>query len=328
MAGNRAERIDIVYLWVNGADPVWQHKRRQALVRRDAQQQTDDLARYGNVAGRYRDNGELRFNLRALEKFYPNHGHIYLVTDAQIPPWLQPSDNLTLVDHRDLIPAAALPVFDSGHIESYLHHIPGLAERFIYLNDDVFFGAPVNPDLWFGTEGVALFTDAAPVPDYDSLQCNETALVNASVLSGHWLSQRYPKYRHAPYIFAHAPRPMFKSVLHELEQAAPELFEKVRKTVFRSWQVPPIVPDLVPRWMQHIGLAAIHMPALDSIYISSGASDAERQFQDLIAGFGRIPFFCINDTSDDVVDDAPQLQSIAQTLGTLLPNPSSFERIE
>ena len=68
--------------------------------------------------------------------------------------------------------------------------------------------------------------------------------------------------------------------------------------------------------------------AQESLYISSGAPDAERQFQDLMAGFGRIPFFCINDTSDDAVDDAPQLQNIARTLGALLPNPSSFERID
>lgn len=322
---NSADRIDIVYLWVDGADPVWRHKRQQALLDWEAQQ-TDDLARYGNVAGRYRDNGELRFNLRALEKFYPNHGHIYLVTDAQVPHWLVPSDSLTLIDHRDLIPATALPVFDSGHIESYLHHIPGLAERFIYLNDDVFFGARVDPAQWFGADGVALFTETTPVPDYDALQPLETALVNASVLSKHWLSRRYPQYSHAPRIFAHAPRPMFKSVLHELEQAAPELFQQVRKTVFRSWQVPPIVPDLVPRWMLHTGLAAVQ--AQESLYISSGAPDAERQFQDLMAEFGRIPFFCINDTSDDAVDDAPQLQSIARTLGKLLPNPSSFERID
>ncbi|MEO8170368.1 MAG: Stealth CR1 domain-containing protein [Oxalobacteraceae bacterium] len=324
-----ADRIDIVYLWVDGADPVWNNKRQQALAGWEARQLTrkaNDLARYGNVAGRYRDNGELRFNLRALEKFYPNHGHIYLVTDAQEPHWLAPSDSLTLIDHRDLMPAAALPVFDSGHIESYLHHIPGLAERFIYLNDDVFFGASVDPAQWFGTEGVALFTEATPVPDYHCLQPDETALVNASVLSKNWLSQRYPQYRHAPRIFAHAPRPMFKSVLHELEQAAPELFRQVRTTVFRSWQVPPIVPDLVPRWMLHTGLAAVQ--AQESMYISSGAPDAEQQFQDLMAAFGRIPFFCINDTSDDAVDDDPQLQSIARILGALLPNPSSFERID
>jgi len=319
------ERVDIVYLWVNGADPVWRRKRQLALSCRNAQQE-GDLARYGNVAGRYRDNDELRFNLRALEKFYPDHGQVYLVTDGQVPHWLQASDALTLVDHRDLMPEQALPVFDSGHIESYLHHIPGLAERFIYLNDDVFFGADVDPSLWFGEDGVAVFKETSAVPDYDVLQPNETALVNASVLSKHWLARRYPQYRHAPRIFAHAPRPMLKSVLHELELVAPELFEQVRRTIFRSWRVPPLVPDLVPRWMLHTGRAVIL--GLDPLYVSSGAPDAERQFQTLIDGFGKILFFCINDTSDDAQDDAEELQRIAATLRRLLPEPSSFERID
>jgi hypothetical protein len=323
MATSVDERVDIVYLWVNGADPVWRLKRQLALSRWTAQQE-DDLARYGNVAGRYRDNGELRFNLRALEKFYPGHGHIYLVTDGQVPDWLRASDGLTLVDHRDLIPAQALPVFDSGHIESYLHHIPGLAERFIYLNDDVFFGAAVDPGLWFGDDRVAVFKETSVVPDYDALQPNETALVNASVLSKHWLAQRYPQYCHAPRIFAHSPRPMLKSVLHELEQAAPELFLQARQTIFRSWRVPPLLPDLVPRWMLHTGRAAIL--GLDPLYVSSGDPDAERQFQTLIDEFGKILFFCINDTSDDAQDDAEELLRISATLRRLLPDPSSFER--
>jgi hypothetical protein len=59
--------------------------------------------------------------------------------------------------------------------------------------------------------------------------------------------------------------------------------------------------------------------------VSSGAADAEEQFQALMTDFGNIPFFCINDTCDDALDDAPQLQRIASTLATLLPTPSSFE---
>lgn len=316
------DAIDIVYLWVDGADPVWRDKRRQALVRAGAAQQ-QSLALHGDVAGRYRDNDELRYNLRALEKFYPDHGHIYLVTDGQRPHWLKEHAGLTLVDHRDLMPAAAMPVFDSGHIQSYLHHIPGLAERFIYLNDDVFFGATVDPALWFGEAGVAVFFDSACVPDYVQLQADETALVNASLLSRQWLTQRYPRYRHARRVFAHAPRPMFKSLMHELELAAPELFTQVRQTVFRSWQVPPLVPDLVPRWMLHTGRAALQV--LEPMYICSGADDAESQFDGLMAQFGSIPFFCINDTCDDASADAPQLRRLAATLGRLLPLPSAFE---
>ena len=319
---NSTEHIDIVYLWVNGADPVWRQKRDHALAQVGTS--TSDLAKHGDVAGRYRDNDELRYNLRALEKFYPDHGHIYLLTDGQRPHWLKTHAGMTLINHADLMPAGSLPVFDSGHIESYLHHIPGLAERFIYLNDDVFFGAKVNPAEWFGANGIAVFKEKTKVPEYDTLQAHESALVNASILSKHWLSKRYPKYQHTPEIFAHSPRPMLKSVLQELENAAPELFQQVRKTVFRSWQVPPIVPDLVPRWMLHTGLATLQTN--DPMYISSGAVDAEQQFQTLVSEFGKILFFCINDTSDDAGDDAPQLQRITKTLEKLLPIPSSFEQ--
>ena len=134
--------IDIVYLWVDGSDPVWQEKRQRAYSAW-AEVNPDALAVHGNAAGRYRDNGELRFNLRALEKFFPGHGHVYIVTDEQTPAWLYHSDRVTIVDHRDLIPGHSTHLFDSGHIESWLHHIPGLAEQFIYLNDDVFFGENV-----------------------------------------------------------------------------------------------------------------------------------------------------------------------------------------
>ena len=77
--------VDIVYLWVDGADPVWQQRRQQAYAAW-ALQHPQALAAFGNVAGRYRDNGELRYSLRALEKFFPGNGHVYIVTDGQTPP--------------------------------------------------------------------------------------------------------------------------------------------------------------------------------------------------------------------------------------------------
>lgn len=319
------DTIDIVYLWVDGADPLWRRKRQHALSHSNDLARKK-LARYGDVAGRYRDNQELRFNLRALEKFFPDHGHIYLVTDGQIPSWLNCSAGITLIDHTSIIPATALPVFDSGHIESYLHHIPNLSEKFIYLNDDVFFGAPVDADDWFGEHGVAVFKEQTQVPDYNSLQKDETALVNASILSKQWLQQRYPSYQHVHRIFAHAPRPMLKHVLMELEKEAPELFEQVRQTVFRDWQRPPIVPDLVPRWMLHRGLA--HLKELDYRYVCSGDADAEQQFHSLIESFGKLAFFCINDTSDNADSADPQLTRISASLEQLLPFASRFELID
>jgi hypothetical protein len=321
------ERIDIVYLWVDGADARWRERRRAARLRSDARD-APGLARYADVEGRYRDNGELRFNLRALERFFPGHGHIYLVTDDQRPDWLLAGDGLSVISHRDLMPAAALPVFDSSHIESYLHHIAGLSERFIYLNDDVFFGAEVDPDDWFGADGMAVFADADTdvAPEHASPQAHELTPVNAAVLSRQWLSQRYPHYRHVARGLAHAPRPMRKSVLREIEREAPELFEQARKTVFRSWSAPSIVADLVPRWMLHTGLAALR--EVVPRYICTGACDAPAQFAALIDEFGTIAFFCINDTSDDAPDGAAPLQCIARTLALLLPDPCRFERAE
>jgi hypothetical protein len=140
--------VDIVYLWVNGNDPVWRAKR-QAAAAKLGKAQCLSMAAFGNVEGRFRDNDELRYSLRALELFFPTHGHIYVVTDGQIPSWLKPSGRLTIVDHKELIPTACLPTFDSGNIESYIHRIPNLSERYFYLNDDIFFGSRVDLDDWF-----------------------------------------------------------------------------------------------------------------------------------------------------------------------------------
>ena len=61
------------------------------------------MALYANTDGRFRDNGELIYNLRCLEKFFPNHGHIYIVTDEQRPDWLAQTDKITIIDHQDII---------------------------------------------------------------------------------------------------------------------------------------------------------------------------------------------------------------------------------
>ena len=94
---------------------------------------------------RYRDTGELRYSLRSLEKYAPWVRHIYLVTDDQIPYWLNmDSDRLTVISHREIFGRRFrqyLPVFSSPAIETMLHKIRGLSDRFIYFNDDVLLGA-------------------------------------------------------------------------------------------------------------------------------------------------------------------------------------------
>ncbi len=325
--------IDIVYLWVDGNDSRWRAKRRAALQ----QLPRDDsaaMARYSNVEGRFRDNHELRYSLRALERFFPQHGHVYIVTDAQTPDWLRPSDRLTVVDHRDLIPESSLPTFDSGHIESWIHHIPGLSERYFYFNDDVFFGAPVRVEDWFHADGFHVTWSDEPEVSDEAMRMDATSLENACRLSIQWLTENArastpvqreqdPLYQSTFRTFAHSPRPLLKSILFELEATAPELFAAVRSTVFRSWDKPTIVSDFVLRWALAHGVARIR--PYRHRYVSTGEGDQNAQLQALAAEVGALDFFCINDTTDDAQGDDPRLQNVLSVLQSVLPMPSGFE---
>ncbi|MEO5797025.1 MAG: Stealth CR1 domain-containing protein [Rhodoferax sp.] len=313
--------IDIVYLWVDGNDPLWRAKRQRAAATPSARTR---MAAYANVEGRFRDNDELRYSLRALERFFPGHGHVYLVTDAQTPAWLAAVPGITVVDHRDLIPASDLPTFDSGHIESYIHRIPGLSERYFYLNDDVFFGAPVDLSDWFWPGGVCVaWSDEPPVSD-EPLRPDATALDNACRSSHQWLqSHPVPGYQHTFRTFAHAPRPMCKSLLATLEQVAPDMFARVRSTVFRTWDKPAIVSDFVLRWALAHGHAQLREYAHQ--YLSTSDADTTGDLDQLVARNGQLAFFCINDTTDDALPHDPRLARVRDALQQMFPQASRFE---
>jgi Stealth protein CR2, conserved region 2/Stealth protein CR1, conserved region 1/Stealth protein CR4, conserved region 4 len=334
----QSEKIDIVYLWVDGNDPVWRHKRQAALQRLSANSH-NSIAKYGNVEGRFRDNDELRYSLRALERYFPDCGHVYIVTDAQTPAWLRHSANtsshISVIDHKDLIPASKLPTFDSANIESYIHRIPNLSEQYFYLNDDVFFGSPVDLSDWFIQDGTQNricvgWSDDLPVSN-QGLQPDATALENACRLSIQWLKSQettYPNadlipFKHTYRTFAHAPRPMLKSMLIALETEAADLFESVRSTVFRAWDKPTIVSDFVLRWALANGQATLRDYA--HVYLSTGDVQNAAQLNSLVAADGLLDFFCINDTTDDADNLDPRLAVVQAALQTMFPIASRYE---
>ena len=331
--------IDIVYLWVDGNDPVWRKKRQRAA----AALCPTALAMHGNVEGRFRDNDELRYSLRALERFFPGHGHVYIVTDAQRPDWLKPSAGLTVIDHQQLIASTALPTFDSGHIESYIHRIKGLSERFFYLNDDVFFGAPVRVEDWFSDSGIyEAWSDEPLRPDGNALEnacrastlwlrasaaANSTGQLRATAAANSTEQLRaigVAKAAAGLRTFAHAPRPLLKSLIFELERLAPEVFERTRSTVFRVWDKPPVISDLLLRWALSRGIVA--MRAYEQLHLDTGNADPFNCLEQLKTEFGQLDFFCINDTTDDAHAHDPRLLRVRLALQQLLPEPSCFER--
>ncbi|CAG5927464.1 N-acetylglucosamine-1-phosphotransferase subunits alpha/beta [Menidia menidia] len=102
-------------------------------------------------ASRFEDNEELRYSLRSVEKHAPWVRHIFIVTNGQIPSWLNlDNPRVTVVSHQDIfLNDSHLPTFSSPAIETHIHRIPGLSQRFIYLNDDVMFGKDVWPDDFY-----------------------------------------------------------------------------------------------------------------------------------------------------------------------------------
>ena len=324
-----SNKIDIVYLWVDGNDPDWRAKRQRASRALSANSRTD-MAVYGNVEGRFRDNDELRYSLRALEKYFPDHGHIYVVTDSQTPQWLASHPGLSLIDHKQLIPPGCLPTFDSGNIESYIHRIPNLSERFFYLNDDVFFGAPVDVNDWFWLGGVYTAWSDDAVVENSPLRPDATSLENGCRQSAQWLAAhasdvgRLTHYQHTPRTFAHAPRPMLKSLVATLEGVAPDLFARVRSTRFRTWDKPTIVSDFVLRWALAHGVAKLRN--YPHHYVSTGDTGCAQALQNLEAEIGTLSFFCINDTTDDASYQDPRLTQVRMALERMFSVSSSFEQ--
>lgn len=148
--------VDVVYTWVDGDDPQWRERKQRALGSRLSD---EDLNPTAASDSRFTNREELRYSLRSLAYYAPWVRNVYIVTDDQIPPWLDTGHpRVTMVSHRDIFgDTGRLPTFNSHAIESRLHRIEGLAEHFLYLNDDMFFGRPQSPDSFFTANGLSRF---------------------------------------------------------------------------------------------------------------------------------------------------------------------------
>ena len=125
------------------SDPAWREEFNTYSTRKKEEKN-------GVSDARFRDQGLLRYWFRGVEKFAPWVRRIHFVTCGQTPSWLDTSNpKLRLVSHRDFIPEEFLPTYNSVVIERYMHRIPGLAERFVYFNDDFFIIRPVSPERFF-----------------------------------------------------------------------------------------------------------------------------------------------------------------------------------
>ena len=153
------EAIDAVITWVDGADPAHARKRARFLGE-------DAAGRHAAAdATRFGDCGEVAWCVASLLRFAPWLRRIHIVADDQQPAFLERiahtavAQRVRLVDHREIFEGYEqyLPTFSNRSIEAMLHRIPGLAARFLYLNDDFMLLQPVAPEDFFrGAESVVL----------------------------------------------------------------------------------------------------------------------------------------------------------------------------
>lgn len=144
---NNPNDIDLVYLWVDGNDPIWRAKRNAFIGKTS---EVDEK----NCEGRYANHDELKYSLRSIERYAPWIRRIFLITDNQTPQWLDLSNpKIRIVDHKEIMPPECLPCFNAHLLEKFIYKVPGLAERFLFANDDTFLNKPVTPQDFFTPEG-------------------------------------------------------------------------------------------------------------------------------------------------------------------------------
>lgn len=140
--------IDLVYLWVDGKDKEWQKQKCEWLQKLNLPHSQD------NDSCRFVDNQELKYSLRSVSENMPWINKIFIVTNGQVPEWLNINNpKIKIINHKDIMPESALPTFNSCAIEACVSNIPGLSEHFLLANDDCFINKKITPEFFFDREG-------------------------------------------------------------------------------------------------------------------------------------------------------------------------------
>ncbi|WP_179395688.1 stealth family protein [Lacticaseibacillus absianus] len=181
--------IDFVITWVDQNDQKWLEKYASVAGTQDPN---------GDEQARYRDYGTLKFLFRSIEVYAPWVNHVFLVTDEQVPAWLKTeNEKVTVIDHKQIIPARYLPTFNSNVIDFHLVNIPGLAEHFVYFNDDMFLNRAVEPTDFFDSEGhprdFLSFNAIMPNNVFEHTYVNNLAILNNAFSKKKTLAEQFFK---------------------------------------------------------------------------------------------------------------------------------------
>ncbi|KAH7052622.1 hypothetical protein BKA57DRAFT_533812 [Linnemannia elongata] len=264
--------LDIVYTWVNGTDAslkdvkeklketseLFLYFKNATRLRNNPKINPNrEPPMVGNGKGdqtihRFRDNNELKYSLRSIAEYVPERmlGKIHILTTevpdnrtgqgvGQIPEWLdlgKVGERVRLVKHREVYDdVSVLPSFNSLSIESQMHHVPRLADTFIYMNDDFFFGLPVDTsDFWTPLYGFVFhLTSGIVEPAIPSLGASPNVGELQSLQYTNYLLSKQFGARHRAYL-SHIVHIMNRPILEEIQSTWPEEFDKTASHRFRG----------------------------------------------------------------------------------------------
>ncbi|WP_405974489.1 stealth family protein [Streptomyces sp. NBC_00988] len=307
--------VDAVYTWVDGDDPSWQRRKAQAKGEAYHAESASDA--------RFISRDELRYSVRSLHLFAPWIRNVYIVTDDQVPPWLREDlPGLRIASHREIFrDPADLPTFNSHSIESQLHHIEGLAEHFLYFNDDMFMGRPVAPHAFFTPSGTARYFPSrnripqGPVAETDTPV--DAACKNNRAL----LLERFGRVITQP--MEHIPYALRRSAMEEAERDFPEAWARTSASRFRA------MTDLSPTSSFALYYAALtgrgQPGSMPFTYLQLAVPDLADRLRRLLDGRDQ-DSFCLNDAFSTPEDIEAQQELLDGFLNAYFPTPSPHER--
>jgi hypothetical protein len=317
--------IDLVYTWVDGNDPSWQAEKQRCQQGLDA----NPLAsRRSAHASCYKSRDELLYSLRSVALYAPFVNRIHIVTAGQTPAWLKTEHpRINLVFHEDIFTdRTALPTFNANAIESQLHHIPGLAEHFLYLNDDVFFGRAAAVHDYFEQDGRPVFYHSeSGIPDTPPQATDtgyEWGIKNArDLLQKDFELPAVKKLLHSPLVLR-------KSLLEELETRYAPALQATAGNRFRQMSDTGLVYSLFPWYATLKGEGVLKDPQASgyhNAYLNIGSPFLRAGLKKLLLTRS-CDTFCINESISTGLDTAGIDTAVTAFLQAYYPDKSDYER--
>lgn len=330
--------IDFVVLWVDGNDPEWLAEKRkyQSSV-------VDD----SNAPNRFRDWGLMPYWFRAVETFTPWVRRIHFVTCGHVPAWLNlEHPKLNHVKHSEYIPSEYLPTFNANTIEMNIHRIPGLADHFVFFNDDMFITRKLSEQNFFadglpcsyGAEVPTQFLGAPGI--WHHLIANDIRVLNNHFEKREQVRLNGKKYVNRAYRWQdnfrtktveklypeaflgfknlHAPAAFLKQTFEKIWEAEPELLHSTSLHRFRTND--DVNQWLAVWWQLAEGAFAPHVvdnlvEDVTSETVDSLCRTISKQKHDMV---------CVNDPTADV-DFETLSNKLKTAFDSILPQKSGFE---